>query len=370
MSAYVYKKKHGARWYIGWKGGDGVPRQKAVWVRTKAEAQRLANELELKAERERLGLESGLTAIRFDEFADRYERDVQKAKRGALVVKSRIKSHLRPFFGKSPLISITPARVQEFIGSRLALMEQGRISLGTVEMLRITLHAMLTHAIRWGYLRPPNPAGLVDKIKVPKKDPTYLEPEEIGALIAATPHQWRNFVRVGMCAGLRLGELVGLKRDAIDLERGTIRVKRSYDRDTTKGGRPRTVAIAEELAPFLAEQLGSHESEWAFPTPAGKMYSPNTRLSSLMAGWAKAAGIEKRVTPKVLRSTYATYAAEQSADLRVVQAMLGHANLQQIEAYAHRRAAKFAAEASRFRVISTDQGLTRAAGGKKKKGRK
>jgi integrase len=369
VAPYVYKKGDRRRWYIGYRGEDGKPKQFASWARTKTEAMKLAEELETKAERVRLGLDAGTPSrVAFSDFATRYEKWA-KTTRGHQAVLSRVKVHLRPFFGDSPLSTITAAKVRELVELKLAAVERGDISLATAEVVRMQLSAMLSVAIKWGLMRGPNPAAQVDRIRIPKRDPVYLEPSELAALIEATPHEWRNFVRLGMCAGLRRGELVGLKRDCVDLARGLIRVRWSYGAEATKSGKPRSVVISDELEPFLREQLAAHDSDWVFPGPEGKMLPRHTDLARYFSLWGVAAGIKKRVTPKVLRSTWATLAASQVRDMRFVQFMLGHSNMKTTtERYAALRAGAFAEEGKGLKIVGgTYRAPPRAAAGTKRK---
>src|SRR5262245_30045122 len=117
MAPYVYKKGDRRRWYIGYRGEDGKPKQRATWARTRTEAQRMAEDLERQSERVRLGLEAGSTRTTFEEFAVRYETWI-KTKRGHKAVLSRVNVHLRPFFGKAPLSSITAAKVRELVETK------------------------------------------------------------------------------------------------------------------------------------------------------------------------------------------------------------------------------------------------------------
>lgn len=361
MSAYAYQKVKGGTWYIGYRGPSGKQMQQATQARTKTEAQKLADELAARAERLRLGLDAPpRAAMRFETFCDQYISRVAKLKRGYRPVVSRINNHLRPFFGQMDLARIDVSEVQRFLGDRMRRVEQGTLALYTLEQLRGLLQKMLGTAIKWDLMAGPNPAAAVDRLKVPQKDPRYLELHEVTALIQATPAEWRNLVRTLVCCNLRRGEVIGVKREDVSMERRTIRVRRSYDADVTKSGKPRTVAIPDELAPFLEEQLAAHQSDWVFPGDDGKMMNKWLDLGDLIATWAAAAGIAKRVTTKDLRSTWATHAAEQM-DIRLVQAALGHSDLATTtQRYAHLRGGRLVQEGRGLRLLTSDSALTGA----------
>src|SRR5207245_3043027 len=84
---------------------------------------------------------------------------------------------------------------------------------------------------------------------------------------------WRAVFAAALYTGLRKGELFGLRKSDVDLDHRTITVRRSYDRETTKGGHADAIPIPEALVPFLEEALAASTSELVFPGPDGRMRS-------------------------------------------------------------------------------------------------
>src|SRR2546430_6846222 len=101
-----------------------------------------------------------------------------------------------------------------------------------------------------------------------------LRADEVPLLLAAVPDAWRAVFAAALYTGLRKGELFGLRTSDVDLDHRTITVRRSYDRETTKGGHADAIPIAEVLVPFLEEALASSSSELVFPAHDGRMRSP------------------------------------------------------------------------------------------------
>jgi len=174
--------------------------------------------------------------------------------------------------------------------------------------------------------------------------PRLLRPDETVALIAAadpaTPLGLRDraMLEVLYGAGLRVSELVGLPLGGVDRRAGFVRVR-------GKGGRERVVPLGapalEALEDYLARgrpslaQGAPERSEAAFLTRRGL---PMTRQNffARLRQIARQAGLPaERVSPHVLRHAFATDLLEGGADLRAVQALLGHADLSTTQIYTH-----------------------------------
>src|SRR6202022_3694504 len=100
-----------------------------------------------------------------------------------------------------------------------------------------------------------------------------LRTEQVPLLLAAVPDAWLAVFATALYTGLRKGELFGLRKSDVDLEHRMITVRRSYDRETTRGGHADAIPIAEALIPFLEEALPGSTGELVFPGPDGSMRS-------------------------------------------------------------------------------------------------
>ena len=136
-------------------------------------------------------------------------------------------------------------------------------------------------------------------------------------------------VEVLYAAGLRVSELVGLPRAALD---GPALIIRG------KGGRERLVPLSEAARQAIADWLAHDPQEAAFLFPASSKSGHMTRqrFSQILADLAVAAGLPaSRVSPHVVRHAFATHLVERGADLRAVQQMLGHADISTTQIYTH-----------------------------------
>jgi integrase/recombinase XerD len=135
-------------------------------------------------------------------------------------------------------------------------------------------------------------------------------------------------------SGLRVSELVALETRQVNFQGDYLMVK-------GKGAKVRAVPFGrwarEKLLGYLGEvrpRLARRPSPFLFITRSGKPLSRQA-FWKLIRGHARAAGIDKRVTPHTLRHSFATHLLEGGADLRAVQSMLGHADISTTQIYTH-----------------------------------
>lgn len=172
--------------------------------------------------------------------------------------------------------------------------------------------------------------------------PDVLAADQVAAILA-TPAGGDDPVAVRDSAilellyacGLRVSELVGLDLDRLDLESLQVRV-------IGKGDRERRVPMGEPARDRLHRYLGGPRATWTagHPTPAVFVSQRGARLTResvwrIVRRWSEAAGIRERVTPHTFRHSFATHLLEGGADLRVVQALLGHASISTTQLYTH-----------------------------------
>lgn len=136
-------------------------------------------------------------------------------------------------------------------------------------------------------------------------------------------------------SGLRLSELCGARLEHLDLDEGFVRV-------TGKGNKTRIVPVGGAARKAVedyvqAERPGLVKSvsrSWIFLSIRGGKLSPE-RVREIVKQRAKAAGLEQNVYPHLLRHSFATHLLQNGADLRVIQDMLGHADIATTQIYTH-----------------------------------
>jgi len=168
------------------------------------------------------------------------------------------------------------------------------------------------------------------EVKMPKKEsklPEVLNKEEVKSLINSADNlKSRLIISLLYSAGLRVSELVNLKVADIDFSEKTGWVRRG------KGSKDRLFAISETLSGDLKAYLEKREHEYIF----SKTKPLTTRnIQKIIKLTSQRAGISKKVTPHTLRHSFATHLLEQGNDIRIIQAMLGHASLNTTQVYTH-----------------------------------
>jgi len=157
----------------------------------------------------------------------------------------------------------------------------------------------------------------------PRTLPVVLSQDEVVRFLEAVASlKCRTALTTAYATGLRVSEVAAIKLGDIDSERMVIRVKHG------KGGKDRYVMLPERLLILLRRywQL-ARPRYWLFPGSSEEKPLHPTALHAACRSARAAAGLDKRVTPHTLRHSFATHLLEQGADIRVIQALLGHGNL-------------------------------------------
>ena len=184
-----------------------------------------------------------------------------------------------------------------------------------------------------------DPAEGVARPKVPRNLPRPLTVDEVAALVAApgddgpTALRDRAILETLYGAGLRISELVALDVDDVDLEEGSVRA-------LGKGSKERIVPLGRYGVRALEAYLRRSRPALARSASRGALFlnSRGGRLTrqgttNIIKAMARRAGIERRVTPHMLRHSFATHLLDGGADVRVVQELLGHASVATTQIY-------------------------------------
>ena len=184
------------------------------------------------------------------------------------------------------------------------------------------------------------PTELLDSPKLGKPLPKYLTEDEITSLIEEAKQKdlrLQVLLEVAYASGMRVSELVGLPVEAVLHDAETVMI-------TGKGGKQRIVPLDEPARLLLKKWLIAREndlkrgrtSKWLFPSISQTgHYTRNAFLKALKA-LALEIGIDpERISPHVLRHSFASHLVAHDADLRSVQKMLGHSDIATTEIYTH-----------------------------------
>lgn len=245
---------------------------------------------------------------------------------------------LSDWMGKSKLVitEIGTDELSDFLNQRKA---QG---LGTSSRRLSTVHLKIF--FRWLAAKGDigmDPAEPLQSAKPERKLPSTLSVREIRNWLETIPidqHLGRRdkaILELFYSSGLRLAELCAARLEWLDDEEGFLRV-------IGKGKKTRLVRVGSDALQALANYLSnerpnlvkSHSSSQIFLSVRGRPLTPE-RIRQIVKRRAKLAGIDSQVYPHLLRHSFATHLLEGGADLRVIQELLGHADIATTQIYTH-----------------------------------
>lgn len=236
------------------------------------------------------------------------------------------------------------AAPQEALEAWFADLSRRGLSAATAARRRASVRQFYRFALGEGW-RTDDPSRRLDAPKQGRSLPKTLSRDEIEALLAAAGAadsaaglRLIALVEMAYASGLRVSELLALKVEAVRRDPAYLIVR-------GKGGKerlaPLNTAAREAIKAWLdardaARKPGAPDSAWLFPSHGKSGHLTPRRFAQLLDQAAIAAGIDPaRVSPHVLRHAFATHLLEGGADLRVVQTLLGHADISTTQIYTH-----------------------------------
>jgi integrase/recombinase XerD len=188
------------------------------------------------------------------------------------------------------------------------------------------------------------PANIAENLSLPRRWqrlPKALSNDEIKKLLAPekpeTPESLcdQAILELAYASGLRLSELKNLRLEQLHLDAGFINV-------IGKGNKERVVPVGRTAVASLNRYIEAGRSKLVTPkSPANVFLTKRGTPFAAVTLWlhiknrVRRAGVERNMTPHMLRHSFATHLLERGADLRVIQELLGHANISTTEIYTH-----------------------------------
>lgn len=190
---------------------------------------------------------------------------------------------------------------------------------------------------------PADPAALLESGRMPQHIPETLAAGEVNALLSSVDPQGgpldcrdRALLEMLYGSGLRVSELVSLRAAQVDWDEDFLRI-------TGKGGKSRYVPLGKVAAAALRRYLdearpkllrNERRADTLFLSVRGEALT-RERIRQIIKKRAALAGLPENVYPHLMRHSFATHLLENGADLRVIQDMLGHADLSTTQIYTH-----------------------------------
>lgn len=340
---------------------NGKPDRPKAYGQTRADVQRQLAELRRKAE-QGLRAEPAVERLTVAEYLQKWLEAARTSTRRQTWDGYRqvVQKHIAPAIGHQRLNAVRPDAVQRLYAEKLA----GGLAPNTVVKIHTVLHRALAMAVKWNYI-PRNVADAVDRPAVPRRDGSVLSPAELTRLIdtaiaegeraggsgITTQHsraarQWAVLWNLAIHSGCRESELLGLGWSDLDLDRGTLTVRRSLvavKDHAPRFGEPksntsrRTIALASAAVSALRTHRTRHAedrlaaTDWAdfdlvFCTHIGTPLIRRNVLRAFKQALARA-GLPQSLRFHDLRHAHATLMLRAGVPLKVASGRLGHSSV-------------------------------------------
>ncbi len=236
--------------------------------------------------------------------------------------------------GTIELYSLVLRKFQEYTGKPIGhstrhdivrylnhIIFERKLSKATAANILSILKSFFSFMLQNEYV-PADPTKGISPVKVDKKAPVYLTQDEMKELINTAKDERDNLmVKMLYATGVRVSELVNIRRQDIDFERGTIKV-------LGKGAKERIVLIPDVMRPRVESYCERLKGEKLFDLTPRMIQIEIKKLAGL-------AGINKKVTPHKLRHSFATHMLQNGGNVVAIQKLLGHTSLNTTQIYTH-----------------------------------
>ncbi len=261
-----------------------------------------------------------------------------------------VRVHLKPAFGRVKLSALTPAQIRALYRGKL----DAGLSAQTVRYVHVTLNKALKQAVADGLI-PRNAAASVKAPKSAKKEIRPLDREQVGAfLTAVSDERLEPLYVLAITAGLREGELLGLRWEDVDMNTGMLQVRRSLSEarsgriyEAPKSGKGRNIRLTQRalgaLRKHRKQQLEERmklaglwqENRLVFPSRVGTPLG-GRNLNRSFKRHLERAGLPQSFRFHDLRHTCATILFRQGVNPKFVQELLGHSDVSlTLNVYSH-----------------------------------
>jgi integrase/recombinase XerD len=239
--------------------------------------------------------------------------------------------------GGRTLVEAQPADLQRHLAWQV---QAKRSKPRTTGRLVSSLKRFYQFALREG-MRGDDPAAELEAPRIGRSLPKSISEAEVEALLEAPDvatalgMRDRAMLETLYASGLRVSELVGLKTVQVSLDMGVVRI-------LGKGAKERLTPLGEEAVGWIERYqrearpaiLGARKSDALFVTARGAAMTRQA-FWGLIKRYGVAAGVRGAISPHTLRHAFATHLINHGADLRVVQMLLGHADISTTQIYTH-----------------------------------
>ena len=247
------------------------------------------------------------------------------ARNTVLLYRSAFKQLIK-HVGNLAMDQYTPQMVEDFKTSRL-----NEVSPVKVNIDFRTLRAAFNIAVNWGIIQE-NPFRKCKTLRIPSRRPSYLSSEDFQKVLAIIEREWyKDIVRFAISTMMRVGEIVNLTWNSIDLDNRLILVENTKE-FRLKTHKPRTVPMNDWVHSFLKSKERKGDRVFTFPDGRPLLLG---YVSHEFKKYARKAGLDEGIHFHSLRHTGATWMVQGDVPIYAVQQILGHSTVMMTQIYSH-----------------------------------
>ncbi len=222
----------------------------------------------------------------------------------------------------------------------LAERKRGGLSASSIKLIVVALKIFFRFASARGFVAR-DPAEALSLPRIERYLPETLNEMQVEQLLESVDEKAplglrdRAILELLYASGLRVSELAGAKLENLDLESGLIRV-------TGKGNKTRLVPVGRRARMAIERYLAQERPDLVKPRSGSEVFLSvrggrltTARLWQIVKACARRSGLETNIYPHLLRHSFATHLLSNGADLRIIQEMLGHADISTTQVYTH-----------------------------------
>ncbi len=268
------------------------------------------------------------TPTEFNSFVRRYLEWGEVNKKKQTVYRDTLAlKYLTDFKKIKNITDITPFVLDEL---KAYLIRNGK-NAQNINRVLTALKAMMRRAEEWEVVEPKK-WTVCKQIKVPKGRVQFYSREEVKELLKVAPDNWKLIIWLGVCSGLRRGEIVNLQWNDIDFGRRiiTIQPKKNW---CPKDFECRDIPIVKELFEVLKKAFKNDRNDYVVKTEYNKPFTLDGCSRGFIDNIVKKAKLKGSM--HTLRHTFASWLVQNGVDLYTVSKLLGHSSIKSTEIYAH-----------------------------------
>lgn len=270
------------------------------------------------------------------EFTD-YLRDIKKKSKNTEISYQRDLMQLAAFLQTLEIYQVEKVTETSLNSYILYLEKEGKAA-ATISRELASIKAFFHYQLQQGRIAA-DPSELLKAPRVEKKAPVILSVEEVNALLkqpgltSAKEIRDKAMLELLYATGIRVSELISLRLEDLNMQIGYIICRDGRRERMVPFGKRAGKALGRYLEYARTELLKGRESEWLFTNCSGGSMS-RQGFWKIVKYYGEKAGIQADITPHTLRHSFAAHLIRGGADIRSVQAMLGHADSTTAQMYA------------------------------------